>query len=366
MKKTRLSSILENAWLITVFVLIFAIAVGVVSWFQLKGYEEGIMEVYSLQQDGYVQLVLDQINLEKHRQNDEIIRNILGTLDASSNKYWTLAQDDALVFVRDVMETNRYRGFSSATYYESSQAREFLDNLQVDRVTHSIIEMNGRRFVASGARFPYRGNQLQVTLLTSADSVLDQNAYLNAKINISILALIELFVLVLTTVGLAALTQKWKKNCARVEKENNSLRLTVEKCNEIVNKRDLYDTRQMLFQRDALDVLLTKLEEHNAWPVHFVLIGCDTDIDQRRFLYESQIMMDRSFFRVLMEPRQLLLIGIKVPTAADQVVLAAIRQPGIHVLGSMAMSQKPAVPLTVAFQEFYQQRGMTYAAQAIS
>lgn len=356
----------QNTWLITIFVFIFALVIGLLSWLQLDSYEKGIMEVYALQQDGYVQLVLDQINLQKDRATDEIITNILGTLDASSNKYWTLSERDSLIFVRDVMETNRYRGFSTATYYESDSARAFLDSLQLDRVTHEFIEMGTRRFVASGVRFAYRNEILQITLLTGADAVLDQNDYLNAKINICILAIAELVILVLSTIGLTALSQKWRKKSRELQKENAKLLATVEKCNDTIGKRELYDTRQMLFHRDVLEQLLPKLETRNVWPLHFILINCDTDTDQKRFLRDSQILMDRSYFRFAMRPRQLLLIGIKLENAADQAILASIREPGVKVTATLTLKQRPRESLTSVLDEFYQERRDSIAAEAVS
>ena len=356
----------QNTWIITILVFLFAIVIGYLAWLQLKSYEEGVMEVYALQQDGYVQLVLDQINLEKDRATDEIISNILGTLDASTNKYWTLSERDALIFVRDVMETNRYRGFSTATYYESDAARAFLHSLQLDRVTHDTIELSSRSFVASGVRFAYRGEQMQITLLTSADAVLDQNEYLNAKINISILAIAELTILVLSAIGLTALSQKWRRKSMTLEAENAKLLATVEKCNDILSKRELYDTRRMVFHSDVLQVLLPKLEARSVWPLHFILLSCDTDTDQKRFLRESQVIMDRSYFRFVLQPRELLLIGVKLEDAADQAILAAIREPGIQVTGTLTLKERPAAPLTRVFQDFYQQGRDSNAAQVVS
>lgn len=346
----------QNTWLITIFVFLFALVIGLLAWLQLSSYEEGIMEVYALQQDGYVQLVLDQINLERDRATDEIITNILGTLDASTNKYWTLSEQDSLIFVRDVMETNRYRGFSTATYYESDSARAFLSSLQLNRVSHEIIELGSRRFVASGVRFSYRGEQMLITLLTGADAVLDQNDYLNAKINICILAIAELVVLVLSAIGLSALSQKWRKKSRILEKENAQLLATVEKCNDILSKRELYDTRHMLFHADVLQVLLPKLEARDVWPLHFILLSCETDTDQKRFLRDSQIIMDRSYFRFALQPRELLLIGVKLQDAADQAIVAAIREPGIQVTGTLALTRRPAAPLADVFRNFYQER----------
>lgn len=355
MKKEKIK-FWQNTWLITILVFVFALVIGFLAWLQLDNYEQGIMEVYANQQDGYVQLVLDQINLQRDRATDEIITDILGTLDASANKYWTLSEQDSLVFVRDVMETNRYRGFSTATYYESETARAFLNSLQMDRVRHEVIDLGTRRFVASGVRFSYRGEMMQITLITGVDAVLDQNDYLNAKINICILAITELVVLVLSTIGLTALGQMWRTKNQKLQSENTKLLATVEKCNDILSKRELYDTRQMLFQRDVLDLLLPKLETRDAWPLHFILLSCDTDTDQQRFLRDSQIIMDRSYFRFAMKPRELLLIGVKLENAADQAILAAIREPGIQVTGTLSLTERPQTPLAEVFQDFYQAR----------
>lgn len=54
-----------NVWLVTLSVLLVVLVIGFLAWLQLDTYEHGILDVYAVQQDGYVQLVLDQINLIK-------------------------------------------------------------------------------------------------------------------------------------------------------------------------------------------------------------------------------------------------------------------------------------------------------------
>ncbi len=58
-------------WVVTALSLLFVLAVGAVAWFQLSSYEQGILDVYANQQDGYVQLVLDQIWLTEKRGGSE-------------------------------------------------------------------------------------------------------------------------------------------------------------------------------------------------------------------------------------------------------------------------------------------------------
>jgi len=86
-----------------------------------------------------VNLVLDQINLRKYLNDQEIIEDILGTLDASSNKYWTFSTEQTMLFVKDVLETNKYKGFTTATYFVSEDARGFLERLRMNRVIHGNI-----------------------------------------------------------------------------------------------------------------------------------------------------------------------------------------------------------------------------------
>lgn len=104
-----------------------------------------------------VQLVLDQINLKDNRDDEQIIKDILGAMDASSNRYWTFSKDQSMLFVKDVTETNKYKGVNTATYYISDSAKEFLNNLSVNNVIHSYIEINDNRYIASGVMFEYKG-----------------------------------------------------------------------------------------------------------------------------------------------------------------------------------------------------------------
>ena len=159
----------------------FAIIAGLFAFMQIGRYENGILEVCAEQQDAYVQLVLDQINLKDNRDDEQIIKDILGAMDASSNRYWTFSKDQSMLFVKDVTETNKYKGVNTATYYISDSAKEFLNNLSVNNVIHSYIEINDNRYIASGVMFEYKGDAYRLCLLTEKDVLLDNNAYLGFR-----------------------------------------------------------------------------------------------------------------------------------------------------------------------------------------
>ena len=74
---------------------------GLITYILIGRYEKGIIEVCATQQDAYVQLVLDQINLKDNRDDEEIINDILKTMDSSSNKYWAFSKNQSMLFVKD-------------------------------------------------------------------------------------------------------------------------------------------------------------------------------------------------------------------------------------------------------------------------
>ena len=91
MKHKNNSSKMFPTLFFTFIALVIACLAAVYAWVLINNYEKGVAEIYAQEQDGYVQLVLDQINLQPENTDEEIIRNILGTLDSSSNRYWTLS-----------------------------------------------------------------------------------------------------------------------------------------------------------------------------------------------------------------------------------------------------------------------------------
>ena len=117
MRKTKFWKWITNIKVISVLIVVAATGMGVLGVHQAQEYERSTLAIYAEQQDAYVQLVLDQINLLEDRSDEEIVQNILGSLDTSGRKYWTLTKDQALLFVKDITETNRYKGLTTETFF---------------------------------------------------------------------------------------------------------------------------------------------------------------------------------------------------------------------------------------------------------
>ncbi|NLH92091.1 MAG: hypothetical protein GX481_06530 [Atopobium sp.] len=83
-RKSTHTSSSPRRWLprVTLVVALVVAAFLVLSYFQIRGIENGILATYADEQGGYVKLVVEQINQRQDRDNDEIIKDILGTLDS--------------------------------------------------------------------------------------------------------------------------------------------------------------------------------------------------------------------------------------------------------------------------------------------
>ena len=161
----------HTALLAAVLSISVSLCAACLVWLGLDRYERGVLDVCAVQQDAYVQLVLDQINLKENRSDTEIITGILSSLDASTNKYWTFSREQNMLFVKDVLETNKYKGLTTATYYASNSAQSFLNSLSVNHVIHGEIEIDGREYIASGVAFIYAASRYLPALFLSVEKI---------------------------------------------------------------------------------------------------------------------------------------------------------------------------------------------------
>lgn len=341
-----------SAWLVTLGAIAVILIIGFLAWLQLGTYERGIMDVYAVQQDGYVQLVLDQINLIEDDTDVAIVNDILATLDASSNKYWTLSHDDALVFIKDVQETNRYKGFTTATYFVSDSARKFINGLQVNRVVHSTIDLNGIPYVASGVKFEYGGEKYGICLLTTSDIILDHNAYLSAKINLFILFAIILAIFIVGALVLSIMAQNRYKMLVRSNNDNKQLREQIERLTELFARQELYNARYMAFGEPAVDILINKLEQRDVWPLNYIVVQCSSEEQRNQFMLDTQALCDVTFIRALAKNNYLLIFNVHSDESAISLVRKTAVHSGAKVVGNIVFPTKPDIPLSEAIRQY--------------
>lgn len=318
------------AAMLSVLVSVFAAALV---WAELEHYESGVLDVCATQQDAYVQLVLDQINLKENRSDEEIITGILSSLDASSNKYWTFSREQAMLFVKDVLETNKYKGFTTATYYSSESAQAFLQSLQVNRVVHGEIEINGSEYIASGVAFQYRGEAYRICLLTNRRVLLDNNSFLEAKVGLCITAAALLVLLCITALGMALSIQKLMAERESQKQLVERLNRSLVSLNERLSDQDIHNARTNLWKREALPGFLEKLTKRKAFPFTVVKLGFPDSQGKDAVLLLSQHLMDKSVLKFEWGGRALVLVFIQAEPAAVGRDIAPLLTPlGTEVL----------------------------------
>jgi len=308
-KRKEKKRIIDGVFFWTLFALLCAAGALLYATLQIKTYEDGVIEIYANQQDAYVQLVLDQINLNRENASEEEILEIIGTLDASVNKYWTLSNREALIFVKDVTETNKYKGFTTKTYFISDSAHDFIDKLSVNRVEHGLIEINEKQYITSGVRFEYNDTLYQICLLTNPDTVLEQNEYLSAKIDLSIMVILVVVVFLLTVIGLGRHVAKRNKELILERENSRKIGKMVEKLNEQLSEGDLYDARLAFFEASYLNLFLDKLSTRSFEEMTFVVLRYKNAEAKEFFLKDSYLMLDTNMIRFSDEDQKLIILA---------------------------------------------------------
>ena len=289
--------------LTSICAILLAILAIAFDQFQMNRFEQGLLDVCAAQQDAYVQLVLDQININQDRDEADIIA-ILETMDGSSNKYWTFSREQSMLFVKDVLETNRYQGFTTATYYISDSARDFLDSLQVNRVIHRNIEVQEKEYIASGVAFTYRGESYRLCLLTNKSVMLDNNKFLGARTELNILFAVLILLLVSVPMLFAGRIRK-----LLIQRDGQSevimdLNDKLSKLNRLFADQELHDTRRNVWKGEALEDFADKLRERNMVPSVILKVHCKDEATSQALLLRASAVMDRSVLRFVSEERE--------------------------------------------------------------
>lgn len=271
MKNTKRKSGLISIPLILIVMLIVVTAFVALTYFEMQRYEDGILDVCATQQDSYVQLVIDQINLKENRTDQEIIESILSTLDSSSNRYWTFSKDQTMLYVKDALETNRYQALTANSYYTTDSSMDFISNLELNKVKHERIFLDNKEYIASGALFDYEGEQYRICLLTNTTVLLDNNKFLGSKMELIIIFVVVYSAVFVLPIILAIVNNKNKKKVFSTEADLKNANDVIEVLNEKLVKDEIYDNRLNLFNFTAIDKFLEEYKKQvKAFPISFI------------------------------------------------------------------------------------------------
>ena len=260
--------------LITVAVVAFAALLSAFAMWQIYNYEQGVAELYAQEQDGYVEIVARQINLYGDIAGDEFVEETIQMLDSTSQRYWTLDNSEYFLFVKSISETNVYKTFSTDTFYNTQSAQDFLATLRKGDVTHSIITLEGYKYVASGIIFEYNGTDYRLCLLTDYDIMLTNNAYLSSKLYLLIDLILMVALLAIAVIYFTARLIEARKRVDSTKKVNTELNNYIDYLDNVVMGRN----QKMIITGEGKTLrLLHRIDERKVYPCTFVRVKLETE-----------------------------------------------------------------------------------------
>ncbi len=263
----------------------------------MRQYETAMLRVYSEQQDAYVQLVVDQINLQPERTDEEIISKIVGTLDSGDSHYWTLSKNETLIFVKNVTETNRYLGIRNDEFYGTDSATAFMEQMTLYRVQHDIILIDGVRFVASGVLFEYEDNIYKICLLTNETVVLDNNDFLSTKINMCIYVILLILLILVVMLAAENIVHRKQLQLVGLEQRIRNQNIHMSNLEEELESVNSYDSRWNLYNYKLLGKFAETFDKKGIKTVTYVCLKFASDSARSRFLQDTQMLLDARVLR---------------------------------------------------------------------
>lgn len=356
MKEKRFWKKITNIKVISVLIILAAVIMAVIGWHEAKDYEKSVLAIYAEQQDAYVQLVLDQINVLDDRSDEEIVKKILGSLDTSGRKYWTLTKDQALLFVKDVMETNRYKGLTTETFFTSDSAAKFLQDLEINRVIHETIQMDGVRYAASGVIFEYNGAEYKICLLTNDTVILDNNIFLSSKIGLYVFGVLLLGLLLVVSMIFANVLDLREKRMKAMREHITGLNKVLTEQTEMIREMNWYHTRWSVFKPSAMEMFVQKIVQRQIVPVVFVGLAFDSEEQRDYFLQKAQILLDEKVVRFEREYGDgLVLLFLRYQAQEVEKALELMKSQGVSFRIEKQMECREASTLQETYESFMTQ-----------
>ena len=258
---------------VTIAVVVLASLFTAFAMWQIYNYEQGVAELYAQEQDGYVEIVSRQITLYGDIAGDAFVEETIEMLDSTSQRYWTLDNTEYFLFVKSISETNVYKTFSTDTFYNTQSAKDFLATLRKGEVTHSIISLEGYKYIASGIIFEYSGTEYRLCLLTDYDIMLTNNAYLSSKLYLLIDFIIIISLLAIAVIYFAAKLIEANKKVENIRNVNTELNNYIDYLDNVIMDRNQYS---IITGGNRILRLIRRIDERKVYPCSFVRVKLET------------------------------------------------------------------------------------------
>ena len=321
--------------MITAAVIFFAIAADIFIVYQLENYETRFLELYGAEQDGYVKIILEQINRLEDQGTEDDITAIISTLDSTASRYWTLSKDESILFVKSVTETNRYKGFADGAYYATKTASEFMNSLKVNQVGHQIIHLDNDRFIASGMIFQWQKEQYRICLLTYDRVILEDNVLLECKNSIIIILSISLAFLVILSMIMSRTIGKQGRQIRSQEERIVWQNQQIQRLDEKIKREYSFSASKHVFKGNILNEFLNTLDEKNVFPLHFAVFEADKKEVRDEFLERMQAVLDNRVLRFCMDDLRVVLIFVKYERKVSERMIGSLENWNVRALADL-------------------------------
>ena len=260
---------------VTISAVFIAILLSAFAWWEILNYEQGVAELYAQEQDGYVEIVARQIERYGDVAGDKFVEDTIEMLDSTSQRYWTLDNTQYFLFVKSINETDVYKTFSTDTFYNTQSAQSFLATLKKGVVTHSIIRLEGFKYVASGIIFEYAGTEYRLCLLTDYDVMLTNNAYLSSKLYLLIDIILMVAIVLIACIFFAIRLSGERKKVHDIRGVNTQLNKYIDFLDNAVMGRN---STSIITGEGKIMHLIHRIEERKIYPCTFIDVKLGTDM----------------------------------------------------------------------------------------
>ena len=303
--------------LITVVVIAIAALLSAFSVWQIHNYEQGVAELYAQEQDGYVEIVARQIELYGDIAGDAFVEETIEMLDSTSQRYWTLDNSEYFLFVKSISETNVYKTFSTDTFYNTQSAQEFLSTLVKGRVKHSIISLEGTKYISSGIIFEYAGTEYRLCLLSDYEIMLSNNAYLSSKLYLLIVLILLIALLVIAVIYFTMKLIEARRKVESIKAVNEELNNYIDYLDNVVMGRN---QAAIISGEGKILRLLHRIDERGVYPCAFVRIKLDVGSMMSFYSANSKLLGDDVVWLRYRKDGFLLVFGGKTADQAMKII----------------------------------------------
>ena len=317
---------IKSLVLITIGVIAMAALLSAYAIWQIHNYEQGVAELYAQEQDGYVEIVARQIELYGDIAGDAFVEDTIKMLDSTSQRYWTLDNSEYFLFVKSISETNVYKSFSTDTFYNTQSAKDFLGSLVNGKVRHSIISLEGVKYIASGIIFEYSGTEYRLCLLTDYEIMLTNNAYLSSKLYLMIVLILLIALLVVSVIYFAAKLIEARQKTESIKEINTELNNYIDYLDNVVMGRN---QAAIITGEGKIVRLLHRIDERKVYPCAFVRIKLETGSMMSFYSVNSKLLGDDVVWLRYCKDGFMLLFGGKTAEEAMKIIEDKLPQSDI-------------------------------------